>query len=460
MSAPELPTENSGTGPDRRAVLKGLGVGAAGVAAVPFLAACGKSATKSGGTSSSAAGTAAGTSAGSSSAAGGGGGGKSTTLGSNASDPVPKKALAAMISAYQAKSGNKVTVNTVAHNDFQEKINNYLQGSPADVFTWFAGYRMKSYAKKGLVAPIDDVWDKLGKDNFGQGIVTASTGDDGKMYFVPNYNYPWAIFYRKSLWQAKGYKEPKTFDEWKTLCAQMKKDGLAPIAFADKDGWPAMGTFDYLNMRLNGYQFHVDLMAHKESWDQQKVKDVFDNWKSILPYHDTNALGRTWQEAAQTVVAKKSGMYVLGAFVAQQFTKPADLADLDFFPFPTMNEANGQDAVEAPIDGFMLSKKGAKNDTAKDLLAFLGSPEGQNAYAKVDPSNIATNKKADLSHLNPLQAKSQKLIASAKYISQFLDRDALPAFASNVMIPALQSFIKNGSVDTKNLESQAKALYV
>ena len=27
-------------------------------------------------------------------------------------------------------------------------------------------------------------------------------------------------------------------------------------------------------------------MAHKESWDQQKVKDVFDNWKAILPYHD------------------------------------------------------------------------------------------------------------------------------------------------------------------------------
>jgi ABC-type sugar transport system permease subunit len=25
-----------------------------------------------------------------------------------------------------------------------------------------------------------------------------------------------------------------------------------------------MGTFDYLNMRLNGCQFHVDLCAHKE----------------------------------------------------------------------------------------------------------------------------------------------------------------------------------------------------
>ena len=116
---------------------------------------------------------------------------------------------------------------------------------------------------------------------------------------MPNYNYPWAIFYRKSVFAAKGYEVPDDLRRLKTLCAQMKKDGLTPLAFADKDGWPAMGTFDYLNMRLNGYQFHVDLMAHKESWDQQKVKDVFDNWKSILPYQDQGALGLTWQEAAQ-----------------------------------------------------------------------------------------------------------------------------------------------------------------
>ena len=47
----------------------------------------------------------------------------------------------------------------------------------------------------------------------------------------------------------------------------MKKDGLTPIAFGDKDGWPAMGTFDILNMRINGYDFHVSLMAGKEAWD-------------------------------------------------------------------------------------------------------------------------------------------------------------------------------------------------
>ena len=40
-----------------------------------------------------------------------------------------------------------------------------------------------------------------------------------------------------------------------------------------------MGTFDQLNLRINGYQFPVDLMAGKEAWDSPQVKKVFDTWR-------------------------------------------------------------------------------------------------------------------------------------------------------------------------------------
>ena len=384
---------------------------------------------------------------------------KSTTatLGSSASDDVPKRAIAAMVKAFETKSGDMIPINTVPHNDFQNNITSYLQGSADDAFTWFAGYRMRYFADKGLCAPIDDVWDKVGS-NYSDAFAKASTASDGKKYFVPLYNYPWGFFYRKSVWNKYGYQVPTTFDELKTLAAKMKKDGLIPIAFADKDGWPAMGTFDYLDMRLNGYQFHLDLCAHKESWDQQKVKDVFDNWKSILPYQDPNALGATWQEGAQTLANKKSGMYLLGAFLTQQFTDKKTLADIDFFQFPAM-AVEGRDAIEAPIDGFMLSKKGGDNSAAHDLLAFIGTPEGANAYQQVDGSNIPAPKGSDTSAFTPLNTKEADVIHNAKFISQFFDRDALPAMANNVMIPALQGFIKSGTIDTANLEAQAKQLY-
>lgn len=422
-------------GMDRRTLLKSMGVGAAGLAGIPLLAAC------TGG--SGPAGSAASSS--------------SLTFGSGSSDDVPKAAYKAVTDAFTKKTNITVATNVVPHNDFQNKIATYLQGSPDDSFTWFAGYRMQYYAGKGLLAPVDDVWEKIGA-NFSGAMKKASTGPDGKMYFVPNYNYPWGFFYRKSLWAEKGYAVPQTFDELKSLCAKMKADGLIPIEFADKDGWPAMGTFDYINMRLNGYQFHMDLTAHKESWDQKKVSDVFDTWKELLPFQNPAALGMTWQDAAISLGAKKSGMYLLGSFVTQQFTDAATLADIDFFPFPEI-AMEGQDAVEAPIDGLLLSKKGGDNQAARDFMAFVGSAEGQDTYAAVDSSNIATVKGADTSKFSALNKKCADTIANAKSISQFFDRDALPAMANNVMIPALQGFIKDGTIDVKSLESQAKALY-
>src|SRR4029078_3530894 len=128
----------------------------------------------------------------------------------------------------------------------------------------------------------------------------------------------------------------------------------SPIAFGDKDGWPAMGTFDQLNMRINGFQFHVDLRAGKKPWNGPEVKKVFDTWRGLLPYHQEASLGRTWQEAAQSLQQKKSGMYLLGMFVGQQVPKGGGEDDLDFFAFPEVDSAIGADAIEAPIDGFMM----------------------------------------------------------------------------------------------------------
>ena len=88
-------------------------------------------------------------------------------------------------------------------------------------------------------------------------------------------------------------------DELTALATDMQGKGLIPFAFANDGRWPAMGTFDQLNFRMNGYQFHVDLMAGKEKWTDDKVKAVFAKWTELLPFHQPDANGRTWQEAAQ-----------------------------------------------------------------------------------------------------------------------------------------------------------------
>ncbi len=446
------PASTLGKLPSRRSIFRGA-LGAAAFAAAPgLLAACGSGGSGGSGGSSGASGSSG--SGGSSGVSG------EVTLGSNASDEVPKTALSKIAAAYQQKNPNvTVKINTVDHNSFQENINNYLQGQPDDVFTWFSGYRMRFFASKGLAGDISSVWKDL--PGYSDALKEASTAD-GKQYFVPSTTYPWAIFYRPSVFKAKGYKVPEKIDEFYALGAQMKKDKMVPLAFADKDGWPAMGTFDQLDLRMNGYQFHVDLMAGKQSWTDAKVKAVFDEWRKVLDMSQPDSLGRTWQEAAQTLQKKQAGMYVLGMFVGQQFTEGADREDLDFFTFPEVDPSIGTSAIEAPIDGYMMASRPKNEKGAKDLLSYLGSPAAQEIAVKADSTVIATNSKADTSGYTALQKKAVDFIGKAKNISQFLDRDTRPDFASTVIIPAFQTFIgKPSDVDglVNSIEAQKKTIF-
>jgi multiple sugar transport system substrate-binding protein len=195
-------------------------------------------------------------------------------------------------------------------------------------------------------------------------------------------------------------------------------------------------------------------MAGKEKWTDPKVVDVFTVWKGLLPYYQTGAAGRLWQDAAAGLVAKTTGM-MLQPQVVQTFQAAgaAALADLDFFPWPNHGtQYDAEAALDAPIDGYMLTAKSpnltADETNAKALLAFLGQGSTQVIYAGGDTSLIATANNADTSKYTPLQKKQAEIIASAKKLTQFLDRDTNPGFSGpNGMQGFLIDFLSNPNQD-------------
>ena len=420
----------------RRSLLKGA-LAAAGVAALPTLAGC--STSKSGGSAASNA----------------------VSFGCNAAVPEPKGAYQTLFTAAKKSTGLTVDVNWVDHNTFQNNITTYLQGNPQDVYTWFAGERMQYFAGQGLASNVNDVWKVIGS-SYSDAMKAQSKGADGNYYFVPFDYYPWAVFYSKSLWASKGYTAPTTWDQFITLAKKMKTDGLIPLAFTDKDGWPAMGTFDYLNMRINGYEFHINLMRTGQGWNTPKVAAVFDQWKQLIPYYSPGFLGLTWQEGANQILNKQAGMMVLGLDQIGTIFTGSNANDLGFFAFPEIDSANGQDSVEAPIDGFMVSKSPKNSSGANKLLEYLGTAAAQQVWLGSNPADIATASGVDTSKYTKPQASAISLISSAKHLSQFMDRDTLPSFADPVMLPAIQQFLSspnNVSSLLSNLDAQAKTIW-
>jgi multiple sugar transport system substrate-binding protein len=393
---------------------------------------------------------------------GGGSGSGTVTLGSNRGDEVPNAAEQAMMDAFAEESDFEITRNVQDNETFQESINNYLQGDPDDVFTWFAGFRARFFDDQGFIGDVSDVWEDIG-DGYSDAFRTASSNGD-KQIFVPMYNYPWAIFYRKSVFEENGWTAPETLEDFEALAQEIQGAGLVPVALGNQDGWPSMGTFDILNMRMNGYDFHVALMAGEEDWDTPEVGAVFEQWAALLPYHQEDPNGRTWQEAAQALQTREAAMYFLGMFVGEQFEEgDEERGDLDFFAFPEIDSSIGAGDIDAPIDGYMMTASPENEEGAKEWLRFVGSAAAQDIYVATSPNVIAAHADADTSGYTDLQNKAVELIGNATGIAQFLDRDTRPDFASTVVIPTFQAFLNNpADIETvlSDLQAGKERLFV
>ena len=422
---------------DRRLILKGAAAGGLGIAGATMLAGCAPGESASSGP---------------------------IAFGARTVDESPTKQMQALIAAYTAKTGTEVTYNATESNAFQDNLSQYLQGTPDDCFQWMAGYRMQFFAAQGLLVDLSDVWNEIG-DQFNESYKIASTGLDGKQYFVPQSWYPWALHFRKSMMAEVGMNPEDIYnwDDFMMALEELKGKGLIGLAAGDKGGWEAMGTFDILNARINGYQFHVDLLAGREKWTDARTREVFAYWEKLLPYQNTNVLDLEWDGAMQLLLQKQAGFFHMGSWFGANFKEQSeeDYNDLWVVPFPEINPDHARDTIDAPIDGWCVAVNGANVDGGKDLIKFAGDKEGMQAMLDTGVPMTSANKNQDTSAYDAFQTQQLAVMNEAKYITQFLDRDTRADFAGPSVGPAIQSWFKDpSSIDSilESLQSQWDAL--
>ena len=207
----------------------------------------------------------------------------------------------------------------------------------------------------------------------------------------------------------------------------MKTDGLVPLAFGDKDGWPAMGTFDILNMRMNGYDFHVGLMAGTEKWTDPKVKAVFETWKELLPYYSDGAARHDLAgRRPRTCSTRRPGMYFLGTFAGAAGDRPGRPCRPRLLPVPDARHRVRRRARHRRPDRRLHDQRqGPSNlDGAKAFMECLATGAGaEHLPGASSPNNVAAANDADTSTYTPFQKKSAEIIGGVQRIAQFLDRD-------------------------------------
>ena len=150
--------------------------------------------------------------------------------------------------------------NVYDHESYKKSIRNWLTSASPDVVFWYSGNRMRQFTKPGLFDDVSNLFTPQVKDEMGP-LAVDLVSDGSKQYAVPYSYYQWGLFYRKDLLDKAGVTEfPKTWDGLLAACDKINAAGIAPVAIGTKDLWPTAGWFDYIDMRQNGYDFHMALM--------------------------------------------------------------------------------------------------------------------------------------------------------------------------------------------------------
>jgi multiple sugar transport system substrate-binding protein len=317
---------------------------------------------------------------------------------------------------------------------------------PSDVYTWYVGSVARSYADKGLLLDISDVWKNV--SGYSDALKSLSTDKNGKQVIVPISNYWWGVFYRKSNFAKWDVRPAKSWDEFITLCQTLQSRGVAPIGLGAGGGtpWVASAWFDYLNIRINGAPYHRELLAGRRSFTDPQVRKVFDRWKTVLPYFDKQATAVSFQDATTSLLQGRSAMMLIGTFLADAAPKD-QLDDIDFFQFPVIDPGVPV-AEEGPADGFFASARSAHVTGTREFLGFMATAEAQEVYVRASTSTVLPVNANARTASSPLVDKGKRLLADAREITQFFNRDSSDALQPTADTALIKFFNQPDQVDS------------
>jgi multiple sugar transport system substrate-binding protein len=345
-------------------------------------------------------------------------------------EPAPKAAWDEMLADFKkANPEIDVVVNPFGVEQYKTAMRNFLSADAPDVFQWNAGNRMAPFVKAGLVMDVSDVWAENGLSD-SMASAKASMTIDGKQWGIAFAYYQWGIYYNKDLYKQVGAEIPKTYDEFLANCEKFKAAGIDCLTTGTKALWPAAGIFDYLSLRTNGYEWHMDLTAGKVPYTDQKVRDVFEQFGRLVKpgYITANHAAIDWQDASALLAQGKAANFVMGNFTVP-LLKTAGMTNdtLGFFPFPEITPGVPR-AEDAPADALFVAA-GAKNPAdAKKFLAFVAQADTQTKLSKA-LTQLPINKNAKIDESDPFLKAGFDMLSSAYAIAQFWDRDTEAAMA-------------------------------
>ena len=341
---------------------------------------------------------------------------------------------------YMADHPNvKINITVLENEAFKSKLTTSMQGGKVpDIFQSWGGGTLKEQVDAGLVTDVTQptqAW--IGDLN------PAAVGlykVEDKQYGVPFNLGMVGVWYRKSLFEKAGIDgPPATWDEFLADIKTLKDAGITPLAVGEKDKWPGMFWWANLSLRIAG----KDAMAKAgedgsfESAGFVRAGEELKRLIDMKPFQDGH-LAAPWDgaggEAAEMGNGRAAmdlmGQWAPATFAANSKESEEMLADLGWFPFPTVEGGAGQAGEQfGGGDGFAFGKDAPPE--AVDFARFLvGSEIASKGGASGAILPVMSGTESSVTDPNMKAVLDTR--AEASYVQLYLDQAYEPAVGQAV----------------------------
>ncbi|HEU6444497.1 MAG TPA: ABC transporter substrate-binding protein [Gaiellaceae bacterium] len=309
-------------------------------------------------------------------------------------------------------------------------------------------------ARDESLIPLED----LGLDpeeinaNYSDTWTSLATVDDTLYGVVAKANSKSTIWYKPTSFQENGFEIPTTWDQLLDITAQYDSKGMEPWAVGAQgrdNSWTLTDWFENIYARQAGPDNYTKLFNGDLPFNDQTVKDALTemtkvvNDKYVAGGIDT-ALGIGFVDGIGRVFSKNpvAEMYMEGGFVggiALGDVNP-DLkvgTDIDFFPWPTIDEQYGSPLV----GGGDVASAFVNNEDNKKLIEFLATPEAGKIWVSTGAIASPNQGVSESDYPNELVAKEAEQLKNAESFL-FDGSDLLPGTLGQDFGTLLQNIIK------------------
>ena len=178
------------------------------------------------------------------------------------------------------------------------------------------------------------------------------------------------VLYNREMFKEHGWEIPETWDEFMTLCEDIKAAGIQPLYFGFKDTWTCLAPWNALAVDLAPADVCKQVNRGETTFTEE-YREISEKMLEMLAYGQDGPFAYGYNDACTAFANGESAMYTIGSYAVPQIKSVNPDMDIDSFVMPGSDDKDGN-ILNSGVDlQFCVTKECKNKEAAYEVLDFF-----------------------------------------------------------------------------------------